>query len=236
MSMPTGIILDCIAVLAGCYIGVTFKDKIPERVSSSLTIVFGMCAVLIGIVSFIKIHSLPAVILSLILGALLGEWFNIESKIRNMFRFFIDKLNFKITGNPQKYMHFYVTVSTVLCFSGTNIFGAMNESITGDITILLSKAIMDVFAGAIFAIHLGYAMSLIVIPQFIILTIFFYSANLIMPFINHEMLMDFTAVGGVITFIIGLSIAEIRDLSAINLLPALMLILPISLLFQKILL
>ena len=73
-------------------------------------------------------------------------------------------------------MHFYLIVTVTFCASGTNIFGAINEGLTGDFTILLSKAVMDIFASTIFA-PLGFAMNLIVIPQFIILTGFFYLHN-----------------------------------------------------------
>ncbi|WP_252222243.1 MULTISPECIES: DUF554 family protein [unclassified Clostridium] len=114
----------------------------------------------------------------------------------------------------------------------TIIFGAMNEAMTGDITILLSKAIMDIFAGAIFACTLGYAMNLIIVPQVLILGTFFYLAKCIMPLISANMLADFTAIGGILTFVIGLSIAEIKKIKVVNLLPTLLIIFPISCLFE----
>lgn len=229
---PTGVVVDCFAVLAGGMIGSLIKNKIPARLQAPLTVMFGFCAILIGVVSFIKLHSLPAVILSLILGTLVGEVIDIDTRIKKVLKRTLDKLHFKIEGDSERYMNFYVLVTATLCFSGTNIFGAINESITGDMTILLSKAVMDVFAGAIFATTLGYAMNLIVIPQAIILSALFYAAKFLMGFTTETMLLDFTAVGGVITFIIGISIAEIKRISAINILPSLVLIFPISYLFS----
>ncbi|WP_353846461.1 DUF554 family protein [Clostridium sp. ZS1] len=44
--------------------------------------------------------------------------------------------------------------------------------------------------------------------------------------------MDFTAIGGILTFVIGLSIAEIKKIKVVNLLPALLIIFPISYLFE----
>lgn len=91
---------------------------------------------------------------------------------------------------------------------------------------------MDIFAAAIFAAVLGTAMNLIVIPQFIILSICFYIAKLLMPFITSTMLNDFIAIGGLLTFVLGLSIAQIKQISAVNLLPSLLLIWPSSYLFS----
>ena len=192
-----------------------------------MNVVFGLSAMAIGMTSVIKFHSLPTIILALIVGALIGEIINLDSKVKHIFHSAIEKLNFKIEGNKDDYMAFYLIVAVTFCTSGTNIFGAINESITGDYSILLSKAIMDIFAAI-----LGTAMNLIVIPQFIILSICFYIAKLLMPFITDTMLNDFIAIGGLLTFVLGLSIAQIKQISAVNLLPSLLLIWPSSYLFS----
>lgn len=131
-------------------------------------------------------------------------------------------------------MRFYLIVAVTFCASGTNIFGAINEGMTGDFTILLSKAVMDIFAATIFAATLGRAMNLIVLPQFMILCACFYSAQFIIPLTTSAMLNDFIAVGGLLTFVLGLSIAQIKHISAVNLLPSLILIWPSSWLFSLI--
>ena len=116
---------------------------------------------------------------------------------------------------------------------GINIFGAINEGISGDFTILLSKAVMDIFAATLFATTLGRAMTLIVLPQFLILWACFYGARFILPLTTEAMLQDFVAVGGLLTLVLGLSIAQIKHISAVNLLPALVLIWPSSWLFGQ---
>ena len=232
--MPVGVYLDCGAVLIGGLLGAGLKNKIPKRLHHPLTVVFGISAVLIGVVSFIKLHSMPAVILAMILGTLIGELANLDTRLKKLFKSVIDRLYLKIEGDVENYMNFYIIVAATFCASGTNIFGAMNEAMTGDMTILLSKAVMDIFAGAIFACILGYAMNLIVVPQFVILCAFFYLGKLIMPYISETTLRDFTATGGLITFVIGLPIADVKHFRAVNMLPSLALIFPISWMFSKI--
>nr|WP_239679628.1 DUF554 family protein [Brachyspira hyodysenteriae] len=142
--IPKGIIIDCICVLIGTNFGSIIKNRIPHRIKNPMNVVFGLSAMAIGITSVIKFHSLPAIILALILGALIGEIIDLDSKVKNIFHRAIEKLNFKIHGNKDDYMAFYLIVAVTFCTSGTNIFGAINESITGDYSILLSKAIMDI--------------------------------------------------------------------------------------------
>ncbi|CRF34839.1 hypothetical membrane protein [Brachyspira suanatina] len=91
---------------------------------------------------------------------------------------------------------------------------------------------MNIFEATIFATILGTAMNLIIIPQFIILSICFYIAKFFMPFISTTMLNDFVAIGVLLTFVLGLSIAQIKQISAVNLLPSLLLILHSSYLFS----
>lgn len=229
--IPKGIIIDCCCVLFGTNFGSLIKHRIPGRINEPMNVVFGIAAIAIGITSMVKLQSLPAVILALILGALIGEAVNLDKKVRNLFHAILEKLSFEIAGDRDEYMRFYLIVAVTFCASGTNIFGAINEGISGDFTILLSKAVMDIFAAAIFATTLGRAMNLIVLPQFLILCACFYSAQFIIPFTTEAMLNDFIAVGGLLTFVLGLSIAQIKHLSAVNLLPSLILIWPCSWLF-----
>lgn len=232
--IPKGIIIDCCCVLFGTNLGSTIKSRVPERIKQPMNVIFGIAAIAIGITSMVKLQSLPAVILALILGALAGEMMNLDRRVNSLFERILEKLHFKISGNKEDYMRFYLIVAVTFCASGTNIFGAINEGMTGDFTILLSKAVMDIFAATIFAATLGRAMNLIVLPQFMILCACFYSAQFIMPLTTSAMLNDFIAVGGLLTFVLGLSIAQIKHISAVNLLPSLILIWPSSWLFSLI--
>lgn len=231
MLIPKGILIDCFCILLGTNIGSAMKNHVPDRIRQPMNVIFGIAAMAIGMVSLIKLQTLPAVILALILGALIGEIINLDGKVKVLFQTVLDKLHFKITGDREEYMRFYLIVAVTFCASGTNIFGAINEGISGDFTILLSKAVMDIFAATIFAATLGRAMNLIVLPQFIILCACFYCAQFIIPYTTQAMLNDFIAVGGLLTFVLGLSIAQIKHISAVNLLPALFLIWPCSWLF-----
>ena len=226
--MPMGVLIDCLCVLIGGTLGAKYRTRIPERFHEPLTVVFGICAMAIGIASFIRLNGLPAVILALVMGAVIGEALNLEEKIKGLFSKVLKRLHFRIEGDEKAYMNFYLIVAVTFCASGTNIFGAMNEGMTGDMSILLSKAAMDIFASAIFATTLGYAMNLIVLPQCVFLSFCFYLARVVMPLITPEMLADFVAVGGLMTFILGLSIAKIKPMQAANLLPALIIVFPIS--------
>ena len=70
--MPTGVIVDSLAVLFGGLIGSLLSKRINEQLKTNLTLMFGLCAIAIGIKSIIVLVNLPVVILSVIIGTAIG--------------------------------------------------------------------------------------------------------------------------------------------------------------------
>ena len=116
----------------------------------------------------------------------------------------------------------------VLMFSmsGMGLFGALTEGMSGDASVLISKSVLDFFTAVLFGAALGYAQSLICVPQLLILLACFFLAKAILPFVSATMIADFKACGGVITMITGLTVSKILDVRAMNLVPALILVMP----------
>ena len=51
--MPTGVIVDSLAVLFGGLIGSLLSKRIKEELKINLTLMFGLCAIAIGVKSII---------------------------------------------------------------------------------------------------------------------------------------------------------------------------------------
>lgn len=80
--LPKGILIDCFCVLIGTNLGSAIKHRIPARLMQPMNIIFGIAAIAIGITSLGKLQSLPAVMLALILGGLIGEMVNLDARIK----------------------------------------------------------------------------------------------------------------------------------------------------------
>jgi hypothetical protein len=127
----------------------------------------------------------------------------------------------------ESYIQSYVAIIVLFCASGTGIFGAMREGMTGDASILIAKAFLDFFTATIFACTLGLAVSAICVPMLAIQLTLAACASLIMP-LTTPMMADFTAVGGMLLVATGLRICGIKMFAVVNMLPALVLAMPIS--------
>lgn len=204
--MPIGIITNVFAVFIGTLIGGSIKKYIPRHLIQELPKIFGICAFTIGIMSIITVKTLPMVIMSIIIGFIIGELLHIDIFVSNAFSKVLKKLPFHIEGEYEEYMELYLLVVLMFSMSGMGLFGALCEGMSGDSSVLISKSVLDFFTAILFGASLGYAQTLICIPQFFIFMICFFLAQSLLPFINNVMITDFKACGGLMTMITGLTI------------------------------
>ncbi|MBN2852791.1 MAG: DUF554 domain-containing protein [Clostridia bacterium] len=220
--MPTGVIVNCIAILSGGIIGGFLGHHFPKYLKETLPKIFGLAAMAIGIKLIIELNSLPAVILALILGTVLGEVLKLETSLISGLK--------KIKSIDQSNSEYDLIVSAVVlfCFSGTGIFGTLQAGMAGDHTILFSKAVLDFFTSMIFGATAGYVIAFIALPQLLIGLALFFSSTLLIPILSSTMLNDFKALGGIITLAVGFKVAGIKTFRVLNMVPALILVLILS--------
>lgn len=236
--MPVGVMVNAVSVFLGGIIGALLGNTIPERLRNTLPLILGAASMSMGIVSMTKMKALPAVILAVILGTVIGELLKFEKGIEwgaARAHTMIEKMlpGNNAMGNQNEFMEKFIGVLVLFCASGTGVFGALQAGMTGDHTILLTKSILDLFSAAIFAASLGYIVSAIFIPQFAVLIALFLGATAIMPMTTPAMLADFNATGGILMLATGLRISGIKSFPIANMLPAMVIIMPISYLWAK---
>ncbi len=231
-----GPLANSAALIIGGLGGAVLGRRLPRRVRETLPLTFGIIAAAIGTTLMNKVHALPAVALALILGSLAGELAHLERGLEKAIGWAqrqAERLMPGEKGNPrvEGFVGKFVTLLVLFCASGMGIFGATQEGMTGDAHILLAKSILDLFTALIFAAELGPAVALICLPQLLVQGGLFLGAGLLVPLATPEMLADFSACGGVIMMATGLRICGIKFFPIVNMLPALFLAMPCSLLW-----
>lgn len=225
------------AVVIGGLAGALLGTRLPERIRTALPMTFGLCSMGLGIMLVVKVKYMPAVVLAMVLGAMLGEFFYVEKgigKAAGVTRGVIDKILPPVTGlTHAEFMDKFVAILVLFCASGTGVFGAMHEGMTGDPSILYIKTILDLFTSAIFATLLGFAVATIAIPQLLIQLGLAALATMILPMTTPAMMADFSAAGGLIMLATGLRICGIKLFPVANMLPGLFLVMPFSYLWAS---
>ena len=217
-----GPITDSCALFVGGLAGTLFSGFIPKRVKETLPLIFGVITLCMGSTLVNKASALPVVVMALIVGSVIGELVFAESFLAKCIRALFRLAKSKHCGN-ETYIVNIITLVSAFCFGSMGIFGAINEGITGSTDILLTKAVLDLFSGIVFGTLFGLSVSLIAIPQFAILALH----------MTPGMLSDFTACGGVIFVATGLRMCGIKIFPVINMLPSMLIIMPLSALWAR---
>ena len=136
--MPIGITTDICATFAGAIVGVLIGKKLPEYLKTALNNILGIAAITMGIVLIMRQHTLSAVVLSVILGCIVGEVIHLEALVNKGVTGIVGKL---MSGtNADEAFLIQVSVVVILfCFGGTGWYGALNEGLTGDGSILITR-------------------------------------------------------------------------------------------------
>lgn len=228
--MPIGVLMEVLSVAVGGAAGALVKDRLDSSFKEQLNLVFGICSMSIGIHSIFLMDNMPAVMFSVILGSAIGLALHLGRHISNAaagMQRGITRLLPRGTGIAEDNA-LLVTATVLFCASGTGTYGAIISGMTGDHSILIAKAILDLFTALIFACSLGAAVSVIALPQLGILLLLYFCARLIYPLTTPSMINDFRACGGMIMLTTGFRIAKIKDFPIADMLPAMVLVMPFS--------
>ncbi|MTI15978.1 DUF554 domain-containing protein [Rhodobacteraceae bacterium RKSG542] len=229
-----GPVVNATATLIGGLIGGFLGDRLPAKYRTNLPLTFGVASMAMGVVMIGKMETLPAVVMALIIGAIFGEMFNLEQNISRgalKCRRLIDKVvpqKSEAQVSQSEFLDMFVGILVLFVASGTGVFGSMSEGITGDPSILIAKAFLDLCTAAIFATTLGVSVALIAIPQLALQGMLYLLGQQVMALTTPVMIADFSALGGIIMLATGFRIAGIRSFPIANLLPGLLIVMPLS--------
>lgn len=229
--MPVGIVSDVLCIFIGGIIGTFGGKRLPDKLKESLPMAFAMAAMAMGITSMVKMRSLPVVILSLLLGVIIGSLCNLEKLMRHFGEWVAGMMmrggHEEPTARARNLEYFAIAV-ILFCTGPTGIYGVIQASMTGDNSLLYTKSLLDIFTAAIFAANAGLVICFLAGPVFMVFTTFFLLSGFVAPYITPEMLADFSGCGGLLILATGFRMAEIKMFHVTDMLPALVLVMPLS--------
>ena len=231
--MPIGVIINTVAIFLGGIAGALLGNKLPEKYKEQLNLIFGLCSMGMGISSIVLMKYMPAVVFALIIGTIVGLVFKLGDKVYELCSK-LQKVMIRIVPKKEtnmsetEFLATLITVIVLFCSSGMGIYGSLSEGMTGDSSLLITKSILDFFTAAIFACNLGYIVSLIAVPQFVIFTTLFLSASFIVPLTTPDMIADFKACGGFLMVAAGFRILKLKMFPVVDMIPAMILVMPFS--------
>ncbi|WP_077298697.1 DUF554 domain-containing protein [Virgibacillus pantothenticus] len=220
-----GTLINGALIVIGSLLGLVFT-KIPERYKEIVMQGIGLAVMLIGLqMAFVMEHIIIG-LLSLLTGAIVGEWLQLESGLDRLGKWVGNKLGSE--ENDTRVSQGFVTASLIFVIGAMSIIGALDSGLRGDHEVLITKGILDGFVALVLTTTLGFGVILSVFPVLLYQGSIALLATQIEGLLPESTLNGFitelTGVGGLLIVAIGLNLLNITSIRIGNLLPAIIMV------------
>ncbi|MGJ9459182.1 DUF554 domain-containing protein [Oceanobacillus sp. CF4.6] len=216
-----GTLINGLLIIIGSILGLFFT-KIPERYKETVMQGIGLAVVLIGLQMAFVTEQIIILLLSLLSGAIIGELIRLEEGLNRLGQWIGSK--FTSSGSEFSVAQGFITATLIFCIGAMAIIGALDSGIRGDHEVLITKGVIDGFAALVLTTTLGFGVILSVIPVVLYQGAIALLATQIEKWIPESflngMIVELTAVGGLLIVAIGLNLLKITQIRIGNLLPA----------------
>ena len=217
--MLTGTIVNTLAIIAGAMIGVRAKKAIPQRMGDLVMSAIPIVVMVLGVQFGIASSNILIVIVSLVVGGIIGEWIDIDRRLDD----FGVRIQSRMKGGDSNFSAAFVSTTLIYCVGSMAILGSIESGINGNHTILYTKSLMDGISAIFFASTLGAGVIFSGISVFIYQGILTVLAGYIGPYLSPEVVTEMSASGGILLIALSFTILGIKKIKVANLLPAIFL-------------
>lgn len=213
-----GTIINCIAIIGGCLVGLIVSGKIQERVSKNIMNGLALCVIYIGISGSLNGGDTLQMIISIAIGALVGELIDIDKWLNKLGDFLESKV--KTKKGEVSISQGFVTASLLFCVGAMAVVGSLENGLTGDYSTLLAKSVLDGVSSIIFASTLGIGVMLSAFVVLIYQGSITLCAGLLSGVLSTAVITNMSAVGSLLIIGLGLNMLGVTKIKVANLLPA----------------
>jgi uncharacterized protein len=226
--MPIGSIINAMTVIAGSLIGILVRRRLPERIKGIIFQAVGLATLVLGMhMTLQDAGNFLVLIFSLIFGGVIGEVVRLDERLEA----FGEALKVRVNIKDARFTEGLVTAFLIFCVGSMTFVGALNEGLSGDRTLILSKSILDGFTSIVLASVYGIGVMMSALPLFLVQASLTLLAARFQTFFPEIIISQLTAVGGVLILGIGLNLLEIKLIKTVNLLPALAVVIVLTVVF-----
>lgn len=225
-----GTIINTVAVIVGGLIGMALKNGLKKNVQDILMQACGVATIFIGASgtlvkmfaiegNTISVKGTMLLIFSLVFGGMLGEMLRIEDKMDHLG----ERIKKAVKAEKDNlFVEGFVNVSLIICVGAMAIVGSIQDGISGDYSLLATKAVLDLVIVVVFASTYGVGAVFSAVP------IFVYQGGITLiaafggSFLSETIISDLSFIGNALIFCVGVNIAFGKKFRVGNMLPALL--------------
>lgn len=225
-----GTIVNVAAVLVGSAVGILLKGGLPKRFQDTVINAIGLCTMFIGIsgaltgllavgTGGLETQETMMMIGSMILGALIGEWLDIEKHLEELGEWCKSKI--PVEGDKLgTFVEAFVTSSLLFCVGAMAIVGSLEDGLNHNFNTLYAKSVMDGVMAIVFTASLGIGVVFSIVPIAIYQGGITLLAGFVRPYLSAMVIGRMSFVGSILIFALGINLIFGKKVKIGNLLPA----------------
>lgn len=218
-----GTIVNTLAILAGCAIGLLLKRGINEKVTDAIMKGISLCVVYIGIDGMLEGSKTLAVIIAMALGAAIGTLLDLNGKMEKLGKMIEGRISNGVADIAQG----FVTASLIYCVGAMAVVGSLQSGLNGDHSMLYTKALLDGISAMVLTASLGAGVGLSAASVFVYQGALTLLAGLIAPVLSDDVVAEMTCVGSILIAALGLNMLGVVKLKVMDYVPAIFIVIPL---------
>ena len=218
-----GTIVNALAIIGGCLIGLIVKGRLTEKISSTIMNGLSLCVLYIGISGAIKGQDTLQIIICIAVGSLIGELIDIDKKLNDLGDVIEKKINSKRDSSANEKISIaegFVTSSLLFCVGAMAVVGSLESGLKGNHSTLFAKSILDGVSSIIFTSSLGIGVMLSSVAVLLYQGCITLLAGGLSTILTETIINNMSAVGSLLIVGLGLNMLGISKIKVANLLPA----------------
>ena len=202
-------------------IGLLIGQRIPEKMNRAIMQGIGLVVITIGVSGAVNGVNTLVLILSMVIGIVIGEGVDIHQRIN----LFIEKATKRLSGDKDQseFTQAFMIATMLFCIGSMAIVGSLESGLTGDNATLFTKSVIDGISAVLFSSSLGIGVLFASIPLLLYQGSLIIFAQLLAPILSDAVILEMTTVGSVLFIGMGLNILDIPDFKMMNFIPAIFL-------------
>ncbi len=214
-----GVLVNTGTVLLGSTIGLLLKGGIPKRLSDAVMLVLGLCTAGIGIDGLTKGGNIIILIISMVLGTVIGTLLKIDDGINKLSQKLTAK--FSKSGSERSFSEGFVTACLVFCVGSMTIVGSLESGLTGNHELIFTKSLLDFISSMMLAVSLGVGVLFSSIFVFVFQGGLVLCSGFLSPILGEFEIAQISFAGSLMILALGLNIMGITKFKVADYLPAL---------------
>lgn len=220
----TGTLVNAAGILlgggAGLLVRRLLRRGVPERYSDMVMKGIGLCTVYIAATGLLDGSKSLVTILSVVLGAVLGERLDLDGKIRALSAGLERRFSREGEGS---FAQGFMAATLLFCVGTMAIKGSLDGGLRGDHATLYAKSVMDTISACIFASTMGAGVLFAAVPVVVYQGAITLLAAVAGPYLGDAVIAEMNTVGSLLLLGLSLDLLGITHLKLMNYIPAMFL-------------